>query len=60
MSHRPTTTGLWHGDEWRELRDTDGPPSWRQLVWLKAHGCLELVWPGQAEPVTSGHHLNPA
>jgi hypothetical protein len=51
---RPASTGFWYGDEWRELRDPDGPPTGRQLLWLNTHGCIELVWPRHAEPITLG------
>ena len=38
--------------EWRELADPDGPASGRQLRRLNALGRLQLVAPGEAEPLT--------
>jgi hypothetical protein len=38
--------------EWRELRDPDGPPTWRQVRALFRAGALKLVEPGAAEPIT--------
>ena len=53
--NRPSSTGFIVGDdEWRKLREPDGAPTGRQLLWLNAAGCLDLVWPGQAQPVTKG------
>jgi hypothetical protein len=51
---RPTTTGFWFEGAWRELKDPDGPPSGRQLQFLCAHGCLEIIEPGTAAPLTKG------
>jgi hypothetical protein len=54
VSRRPRIVGFLFGDEWRELVEPDGEPTARQLLALNAAGCLELVWPGRAEPITKG------
>jgi hypothetical protein len=38
--------------EWRELRDPDGPATWRQLRRLNREGRLELVPAGTAVPIS--------
>ena len=50
----PSLTGFWQDGQWRELTDPHAPATYRQLRWLNAARCLELTWPGQAEPITVG------
>jgi hypothetical protein len=49
---RPTVEGFWMGDEWRELVDPEGSPTARQLLWLNAHGLLDLVTRGRVPAIT--------
>jgi hypothetical protein len=51
---RRRVTGFVHprSGEWTELVDPDGPATPRQLRRLNADGKLELVGPGEAEPLT--------
>jgi len=49
---RPRLDGFRFGDEWRNLKNPTGPPTWRQLLRLNALGCLELVPPGESQPIT--------
>jgi hypothetical protein len=39
---------------WSTIVDPDGEPTPRQLARLNRAGCLELVQPGAARPVTKG------
>lgn len=54
MNHRPRLEAFLHEGEWRMLDRPNGPPTWRQLLKLNALGCLELVEPGQTQPITKG------
>jgi hypothetical protein len=51
---RRRLTGFVVDWQWRELRDPDGPPTGRQLERLNRAGMLELVQPGEAQPITKG------
>lgn len=53
---RPSIRGfLTKRGTWHELRDPDAAATGRQLMWLNAHGMLDITWhPHQFEPVTVG------
>lgn len=40
------------GEQVRVLREPDGSPTARQLLWLNLHGLLAVVAPGEAKPIT--------
>jgi hypothetical protein len=54
MSRRPRIVGFIdsRSGEWRELVDADAKPCLRQLRRLNREGCLELVPPAIAKPVS--------
>jgi hypothetical protein len=40
------------GEQERVLREPDGPPTGRQLLWLNHHGLLAVIAPDEATPIT--------
>jgi hypothetical protein len=40
------------GEQERVLREPNGPPTGRQLLWLNRHGLLVVVAAGEVEPIT--------
>jgi hypothetical protein len=54
MAGRPRLERFWLNGRWNELRDPDGPPTGRQLLWLNSRGLLELRGCDGDGPVTKG------